>query len=1445
MGLLSRLFSRRQGADPELDGETLAGWVRDGYDHHVRGNSEQAQRLFQQVLEHDPRHADALFFLGAVAAADRRELEAIHYLERAVEARPQDARFHFALGSALFDCGRFEEAIPHFRTAARLQPDHPDAIGNLWMATFESSLRGGERREEELRIEVERAKREGREDPYIEVILAGIYRNHGRIEESIAALRKLLQWTPDNSDSYSDLLLTLNYSESLSPREIYEEHRRYAARFARPYVSPPPDRSGPRRLRIGYVSPDFRSHVVALFLEPIIELHDRGRFEVYCYYNHRREDDFTAHFRAMADHWRDCVELTDAALADRIRDDRIDILVDLAGHTGHNRLRVFAMKPAPVQVTYLGYPNTTGLSAIDYRITDALADPPGEADRMSAETLVRLPRCFHCFRPRPDSPDVSPLPAAATGQVTFGCFNNFAKLSEGFFDAAIAILKAVPGSRLWLKAQPLDTPYVAERVRRRFAQAGIAPERLELTGWLAFFGDHMKAYHSVDIALDSFPYNGTTTTCEALWMGVPVVTVEGDRHAARVGSSLLHSVGLEELVAKDVAGYVEICRRLAGDLERLAGLRSGLRERMRRSPLRDERAFVGVLERRYLDMWQTCIAGRASGRLGAGAVADLLGRAAAARAQGRTAEAGDLYGDVLLDTPDHPEALTALWDISFETGNPGSAVDWLNKAISARGDVAAFHYMLGCSLQAQGKVADAIASFSRAVELDPQHAKAHNNLGCVLEAAGDLDRALACYSRAVALDPRFATALYNQGNAYRQAGDLVRAIDAIRQAIAIDPGHADWHSNLGDLLLDRLQLDEAVTSFRAALERDARHARASCGLGLALLVLGRPAQAVEAFRSALEADGQFARARSNLLFALHSLRAEEQSFMLEEHRAWDRRHARVPWQSVRADETRLAPARLRIGYVSPDFCRHPVAHFIEPVLAAHDRARFHVIGYSCSAQRDEVSARFERLCEHWRDVSRLTDGQIADRIRFDGIDILVDLAGHTGGGRPALFAMKPAPVQVTWLGYPNTTGLRAMDYRLTDALTDPPGAAERFHTEKLVRLPGGFLCYRPPEDAPQAVRPPCLDSGRVTFGSFNNLSKVTDDMIALWARLLEEVPGSRLLMKAYGLSAESARRDFGARFAARGIGADRLRLLPPERAHRDHLARYNDIDVALDTFPYNGTTTTCEALWMGVPVVSLAGNSHVSRVGLSLLERVGLADLVAAGPDEYVAKAAALARDARRLSGLREGLRQRLRSSPLLDAQRLTRELESAYLGMWDDHANRKEGAMRLHIGGMQKMAGWKILNIQPGPDVDYVGDCENLDMFADGSVDEIYASHVVEHLGYVEKLPRALAEFHRVLKQGGTAKISVPDFEVLCRLFLDPRRTKEERFYIMRMAFGGQTDPHDFHHVGLTFEILEDYLRNAGFSRVERAGEFGLFHDDSTIRYAGVPISLNVIAYK
>jgi len=350
--------------------------------------------------------------------------------------------------------------------------------------------------------------------------------------------------------------------------------------------------------------------------------------------------------------------------------------------------------------------------------------------------------------------------------------------------------------------------------------------------------------------------------------------------------------------------------------------------------------------------------------------------------------------------------------------------------------------------------------------------------------------------------------------------------------------------------------------------------------------------------------------------------------------------------------------------VSPDFTHHAVAYFIEPILAAHDRTRVEVFCYANVRVPDATTARLRTLADHWRDIAQLDDDAAAACIRQDEIDLLVDLAGHTAHHRLQVFARRPAPVQATWIGYPNTTGLDAIDYRLTDEICDPPGQTETWHSEKLVRLPSTFSCYQPDAAAPELNALPAVASGRITFGCFNNFAKITPEVIALWGQLIRQLPDAQLLLKSRGLEDPTTAARIRAAFANAGIGGARLALNGKELSVHDHLQLYHGVDIGLDPFPYNGTTTTCEALWMGVPVITLAGNVHAARVGASLMAHVGLPDLVAATPDDYVAKAAALARDLPRLGTIRQTLRETMRRGPLCDAAKFTRQLEAAYAVM-------------------------------------------------------------------------------------------------------------------------------------------------------------------------------------
>jgi predicted O-linked N-acetylglucosamine transferase (SPINDLY family) len=1175
--------------------------------------------------------------------------------------QPRESIYHFMLGNALLSMRCCAEAAEAFRACAALQPSCSDMQINYAAALIETHRR------EEARVALERLRARGTELWQVHFNLGGIYREYGRIVEAVACYRRCLELAQDHAPARSNLLLIMNYGAQYSAATIFQEHQRFGENFARRYVMPQADLAWPRRLKIGYVSPDLRGHVVSYFLEPLLANHDHAAFEVFCYHTHAEKDGITERLRGHADHWRDCEELSDAELAARVREDRIDILVDLAGHTADNRLLAFALKPAPVQATYLGYPSATGLAAMDYHITDGWADPPGAADALTVERKARLPGSYFCYRPARLTPEPGPSPARGAGTVTFGCFNNFPKVSTAFVGAAARVLAAVPGSRLVMKARALSVALVADGLRAAFAARGVDPARLDMRGWEVGYRDHLRIYHDVDIALDTYPYNGATTTCEALWMGVPVVTLACDRHAGRMGASLLHAVGLPELVARDEDEYVQKCAALARDPARLSALRGGLRARMQRSALMDEAGFARRFEDLCREMWREALHPRAAAAAQVPAEA-LMERARRAAAVGRLAEADESVRAVLAARPVDVEALTLLCRISFEAGSPGAAIEPLQRAIAADGAVAALHYMLGAVFQEQGKLQDAVASLERALALDPGLAKAHNNLGCILEGTGRLQEAIACFREASRLDPSLAQAHYNFGNACKQAGNMAQAVRSFERALALEPAQAEWRCNFASLQYDQWQLDEAIANLRGAIATDPSYARAHIGLGAALLMAGQVEEALGAFRTAqsLKPDPQ---TETWILFARHYLEAEEPQALYESHLDWAARHAAaLPRMTEHAARRSRPRRRLNVGYVSPDFRRHPVAHFIAPVLASHDREAFRVFCYSAGA-RDETTVRLRAMCDFWRDISVIPDDVVADRVRADGIDILVDLAGHTAGGRLLLFARRPAPIQVTWIGYPNTTGLATMDYRLTDAVADPLGRTGHLHTEKLVRLETGFLCYAPPEEAPGVVEPPALGCGGITFGCFSTLPKVTRRMVAIWSDLLHALPGSRLVLKSYGLAARSAQAELRAQFAARSLDERRVELHGPEELFARHLSRYQEIDIALDTYPYNGTTTTCEALWMGVPVVTLAGEPHRSRVGASIAAAAGLPQLVAETPEQYLAAALALARDLQGLRSLRLGMRERLRSSSLLDAARFTRALEAGYRRMVETDA--------------------------------------------------------------------------------------------------------------------------------------------------------------------------------
>jgi predicted O-linked N-acetylglucosamine transferase (SPINDLY family) len=570
---------------------------------------------------------------------------------------------------------------------------------------------------------------------------------------------------------------------------------------------------------------------------------------------------------------------------------------------------------------------------------------------------------------------------------------------------------------------------------------------------------------------------------------------------------------------------------------------------------------------------------------------------------------------------------------------------------------------LWSSLASLGRFEAALPAVMKTVELLPRNADAHCNLGGVLNQLGRYPEAEAACRRAIAIEPDYAMAQSNLGHALNRLARNDEAEAACRRAIELSPGLIEAHNNLGCVLKDTGRYGEAEALFRQVIAARPDFAEAHGNLGGVLADVARHQEAEAAFRRAIELKPDHADAHSSLLLSQCYTAMTPTPDMIENARRFGalvRGRVPAPFGDWSCD---MAPSRLRIGFVSGDLRNHPVGYFLEAFLAHLDRSRIEPVAYSNHSRRDDLTARLEPYFAQWRSIDGLGDEAVARLIREDGIHILFDLSGHTAHNRLAVFAWKPAAVQASWLGYFATTGVAEIDYVLCDPHVAPPGE-ERHFTETLWRLPECYLCFTPPEAAPAVAPLPALRHGAVTFGCFNNLSKINDAVIALWAGVLTAVPDSRLFLKNRQLADESLREQLRARFVRLGIAGTRLRLEAPS-PRREYLAAYGEVDIALDPFPYTGGTISAEGLWMGVPVLTQRGDHFVANMGASIAHNVGLADWIAADGDDYVRKATAFASDPHALARLRAGLRAQAATSPLLDAQRFARHWQDAVWAMW------------------------------------------------------------------------------------------------------------------------------------------------------------------------------------
>ncbi len=1424
------------------------------------GNLSEAVDSYARALQIRPDHPEALNNMGAVFRDLGDQQAALESYEKALRIKPDYPEPHYNIGNILKENGDLAAAMGKYRQALEIKPRYAEASNNMGVILQDKG---------DLKAAIECYKKALLAQPdYPEAHfnMGTALRGSGYPEKAIKCYTNAIQIKPDFVQARSSLLLSRAYLEGKTPAELLLEAQicgAYMQQQTTNYsVNSAHFRSSKKRSleRIGFVSADWCTHPVAYFTEEafrhLIASLDHSNISVFLYSNlaPAKHDQMTENFKNMDTQWRDISHLSDARLVDVVRKDNIDILWDLSGHTRGNRLAVFAARCAPVQITWLGYSASTGLQAMDYLLADKYVVPNSENDLFS-EQVWRMPDSFYCFTPPTLKVSVGELPARKNGYITFGSFSILSKIGDDVVSLWSRILLDIPGSRLILKAEQFGTAEVVEHTLERFRAHDVDPVRLNFEP-ASPRADYLNTYKKVDITLDTFPYPGGTTTLESLWMGVPVLTMKGDRLVSRNGETIAHNVGLPQWIASNEQDYIVKAVEFASDLDSLGTLRAGLRGQLLASPLCDAARFCLHLESTMQAMWQRwqhsptlddghpeehaettkipAITPTLLDEFGAlvqlyrqgqyqqvlekgmalttqhpdsADLHNLLGAANAAQKQfdaaitwyekaiknrpayvdalfnlgsaqlnkGNQDDAISSYREVLQIKPDHAEALNGLGNALKNKGDLSSAISSFNQALETKPDYAEAYCNRGIAQQLGGDLRAAIESYTNALQIDPDLPDVHNNMGVALKDCGDLDAAIERYVKAIQIRPNYAEALFNLGAAHQVRGELEAAISSYSRALQINPDHAEAlnymgialqekgdieaaldsftsslranpglaeaHYNRGTILRDKGELDAAISSYKKAIQSKPDYTEAYNNMGMAHKAKGDTVSAMECYTMSLQIDPRNAQAHnnrgfilsengdidaaldcyttaleiqpnlaaahnnignvfkekgdllaaissyqkvlelrpdivdaaSNLLFVKTYLGTDSPQDLVREARSYSRNFRELcesyTVDNTYFDSTRSQPLQ-RIGFVSADWGSHPVGYFtlevFQHLVPLLRQWNIEVVLYSSRepSSHDDVTKQFKALGAQWRDIRYLTDKEVAELIREDQVNILFDNSGHTKGNRLCVFAARSSPVQVHWLGYDATTGLSEMDYILGDKYVTPTGEEDHF-SEEIWRMPESYLCFTPPNVEVNVGELPAASNGFITFGSFNNLTKMRDPVVALWAKVLAAVPGSRLYLRCKQLKDTGVAEKTLERFQTHGIAPERITLESRHSSRSDYFSSFHQVDIALDPFPYQGVTTSCEALWMGLPILILRGDRMNFHNGESIVNTVGLPCWIADTQDDYVAKAVAFSEDLDALATLRAGLRDQLMTSPLCNAQRFAENLEGALQGMW------------------------------------------------------------------------------------------------------------------------------------------------------------------------------------
>lgn len=1254
--------------------------------------TDAAIASYQRAIELAPNLVEAHNNLGNIFLTQERLDEARKAYELALSINPKLLQAQFNLGLVLKKQNRLGQAVEHFQAALEIAPDYADAFDNLCPLL---KLLG--RTEEWLEVFRKYERMDNKADWFF---VAGLYacRNLGDFALEQQFLQTLYAHPLADGDigMLSGLLGTVQYYDV--PQEqllrLYRAYnlavkRKHFAEF--PLVTPyRPQRA---KLRIGYLSADFHVHVMGTLMFDVLSRHDRDQFDLYLYSLARQEDALTEKFRSISDKFVGLHNSPARQAAKIIAEDDLDILVDLCNHTADSNQIILAYKPARVQITHLGLHGAIGLDTVDYKLTDHYADVPENAAYL-IEKLLPMEGCifpFHHVEPTANNHLSRASLGIAENAVVLGVFVNILKLSPRCLQTWAAIMSRI--EHAVLAFSPLNENEKPSYLRQ-VAAAGIDPARVVFIPASHDEQLNRARYTLLDMALDTFPYSGGDTTLAALDMGVPVVTLCGQRHSERTSYSILMNLGVPETIAYNEGEFIEIACRLADDANWRNSVVDHIRRGLADSPLTDMDGYTRHLEDAYRRAIAHCpLRDEATNDDGKA----LFQEAVRNHQANHLPEAKELYQQVLARQPEHAAALYLYGMLLEKSGQDDDAIEKLQRAIAVSPNYLDAHQALGNLYLKQGREEDSMACFNRILQIKPDHFAALNGLGCALTGAGQLPQAIAALQRAIESQPQASAAHFNLGVAYHKQGTPNAAAEAYGRALALDPADIEAKFNLGVLFQEHGQPAHAAACYQQILRIQPDYAPAYYHLGDVLFDAGKINAWLENFQqfrrnaspSAMLAvyglqacqylgdvkqqqayldglmSGNFAPADTSdaidrleeiLFLVLYFDFPQEQLFALYQRYNQLCKQAYSPQLSL----PQRGSGKIRLGYLSGDLRDHVMGKMMYQAISRHDTGQFEVYCYSLSSRQDTWTERFRAVSHQFVSLANLDAHSAAQRIAADSLDILVDLSTHTKGALPAILAYKPARLQITHIASAGAVGLDSVDFKLTDQYADTAGN-QAYLLERLLPMRGCIFPYRHIEPASEHnYQRNKLGIGEqaVVLGAFVTLMKLSSRCLALWRKVLEALPNAVL---AFSPQSDEAKPGYLQRLKAAGIAANRVVFIPPGKDESLNQSRYTVVDMVLDTLPYGGVNGTLEALDMAVPVVTLCGERHGERTSYSILINLGVAATIARSEQEFVDIAKRLANDKAFRTEVVADIRRGLEHSALVDAASHTRNLEEAY----------------------------------------------------------------------------------------------------------------------------------------------------------------------------------------